>query len=288
MSDNPKYVAVGQGVVQINDTSKIGANVQFIFNKPGKVRIGDYCIIGSGAKFIISGGDVIIGDWTSIHDNCLIMSGAYVNIGEHCWFGQHSVLDGSGGLKIGKGVRVGMYSQIWSHVAAGEQIEGCTLYGERPVEIEDDVWLVGSCIVASGVIIGKRTVALIGSNITKSWPKNSVLAGSPAALKQNIEFYQKITLDEKWGMIEKWIYSIVDDFSLSIENHHDGVFSITSSKYDGKIYFVKTENSYKEISCNKNSTICCIESKKYTKKITMLEQVVLKFLSGNKARFISQ
>lgn len=288
MNAEPKYVTIGQGIVEINSTSKIGANVQFVFNKPSRLKIGDYCTIGSGVKIILSGGDVSIGDWTSLHDNCLVLSGAYVDVGEHCWFGQNSVIDGTGGLKIGNGVRVGMYSQIWSHVAAGEQIEGCTLFGERPVEIEDDVWLVGSCIVASGLKIGRKTIALIGSNITKSWPEGSVLAGSPATLKSNLEFYREITLNEKWGLINQWVKSAAKDLALSVDDCASGVLSVTSSEYGGRLMFTKTQELFDSASPDKETTICCIESKKYIKQLTELEWVLLKFLSGNKARFTSK
>ena len=208
---------IGPGIVVIGKRTVIAPDVQFIFHKPSKIVIGDYCVIGSGTKFVCNGGGVNIGDWTSIHDRSLVLSTVGVGIGEHCWFGQHCILDGSGGLTIGKGVRVGMYSQIWSHVAAGEQIEGCTLYGERPVTIEDNVWLVGSCIVASGVTLGKRLVALIASNITKSWPENTVLAGSPALPKQNLSFYRPIAQQEKWEMLSTWLEEIAKANDLQIQ-----------------------------------------------------------------------
>lgn len=288
MTKDSKYITSGPGTVEIGNFVNIGENVQFIFSEPATLKIGDYCTIGSGVKIISSSGDISIGDWTSMHDNCLVLSGAYVNIGQHCWFGQNSIIDGSGGLRIGNGVRVGMYSQIWSHVAAGEQIEGCTLFGERPVEIEDDVWLVGSCIVASGLKIGRRTIALIGSNITKSWPENSVIAGSPAAAKSNLSFYREITLEEKWTLMNQWIDSVSKKFKLKIDRTKEGLLYVQSSEHHGKVIFVKNNELFNTVSQMDQATICGIENKIYRKKLTKLEWVLLKFLSGNKARFISQ
>jgi acetyltransferase-like isoleucine patch superfamily enzyme len=232
---------IGTGTVEIGNSTSIGPGAQIVFNKPGKITLGDYCNIGAGTKIVCSGGDVIIGDWTTLHDSCLVLSSQYVHIGEHCWFGQNCVIDGSGGLSIGRGVRVGMYSQIWSHVAAGEQIEGCTLFGERSVEIQDDVWLVGSCIVASGVTIGRRTVALIGSNITKSWPANSVLAGTPAALKPSLSFYKDITLDEKWSLISQWLHAVHED--IDIDSGNADVLVVSSKDSDAKVIFARTTSS---------------------------------------------
>jgi len=279
----------GQGFVDLAPSSHVASDVQFVFHAPGRITIGDYCTIGAGVKFVCSGGDVVIGDWVTLHDRCLVLSGQFVNIGQHCWFGQNSIIDGTGGVTIGRGVRVGMYSQIWSHVAAGEQIEGCTLYGERPVVLEDDVWLVGSCIVASGVTIGKRTVALIGSNITKSCEENSVLAGIPAIPKSNLSFYKKIDLNEKWLLLIGWVGEIAETLGLNVNldnQSHQVTLSKKTIENPESIIFVK-DSSHAAIlrSSLRNTTICCVEDKSYNKSLTSIEYKVLKQLAGNKARF---
>lgn len=279
----------GNGTIEIASSAKISSEVQIIFQSPGRITIGDYCVIGAGVKFVCAGGDVTIGDWTTLHDHCLVLSGQGVQIGAHCWFGQNTVIDGTGGITIGRGVRVGMYSQLWSHVAAGEQIEGCTLIGERPVVIEDDVWLVGSCIVASGVTIGRRTVALIGSNITKSCSSNMVLAGTPAAPKSNISFYRDIALSEKWTLLEEWLREIAINIgSISENNESEGIIALrlNPDSSDGLIIFTRdsaaaslTRSQYPE------ATVCCVEDKTYNKRLSVIEHKVLKPLAGNKARF---
>lgn len=278
---------IGPGTVAIGKRTVIAPDVQFIFHKPSKIAIGDYCVIGSGTKFVCNGGAVNIGDWTSIHDRSLVLSTVGVGIGEHCWFGQHCILDGSGGLTIGRGVRVGMYSQIWSHVAAGEQIEGCTLFGERPVTIEDDVWLVGSCIVASGVTLGKRLVALIASNITKSWPENTVLAGSPAMPKSNLSFYRPITQQEKWEKLSTWLDEIAKANDLQMQKTQFGIV-LSSSKWQGveHIGFAVDESAADQLAkAFPDSSVCNLENKTYSKKLSNIEALVLKNLAGNKARF---
>lgn len=279
----------GTGNVDIAPSAQVATDVQFIFHSPSSVAIGDYCVIGPGVKIICAGGDITIGDWTTLHDRCLVMSGKGAKIGAHCWFGQNSVIDGTGGITIGRGVRVGMYSQLWSHVAAGEQIEGCTLIGERPVVIEDDVWLVGSCIVASGVTIGRRSVALIGSNITKSCEPNSVLAGAPAAIKPNLSFYREITLAEKWMLMETWLTEIAINISASFEkNESEEIMTLRFDEklIDGLIIFVKKMNNSDDIrKQNPGVTVCCVEDKTYNKCLSAIEHKVLKPLAGNKARF---
>ncbi len=283
-----EFKIIGDGYVDIGKFTRIDEGAQIVFIKPGRVKLGDYCSIGPGVKLVCSGGDVTIGDWTTLHDHCLVLCGDGVTIGAHCWFGQNCVIDGSGGITIGRGVRVGMYSQLWSHVAAGEQVEGCTLFGERPVVIEDDVWLVGSCIVASGVTLGFRTVALIGSNITKSWPAGSVLAGTPAMNKPGLSFYKDITLDEKWALLQGWIRSAVTEIGVQVKVESPHTLLIQTS-VDSNGHCVAFVRDAKEASLLRSErvdvTVCCIEDKTYNKRLNTTEQRVLKFLSGNKARF---
>lgn len=276
---------VGRGEVRVGRRTTIAAGAQVVFMKPAVVTIGDYCTIGPGVKFVCDGGNVVLGDWTTLHDRCLVLSTAGVAIGQHGWFGQHCVIDGTGGLTIGHGVRVGMYSQIWSHVAAGEQIEGCTLYGMRPVVLEDDTWLVGSCIVASGVTLGRRTVALIASNITKSWPPSSVLAGSPAAPKAGLSFYREISLDEKWQMMQAWAEELGPRLSLTLERR--GANAVLLRHADGDVVGFARGRSDMDALAHEapDATVCCIETKTYSKRLTETEHRVLKALSNNRARF---
>lgn len=283
-----KFITSGEGSIKIGRSSNIADSAQVIFHKPGTVAIGDYCNIGPGVKIICSDGDLSIGDWTTLHDNCLILAGRYTHIGAHCWFGQNCVLDGTGGLTVGNGVRVGMYSQIWSHVAAGEQLEGCTLFGERPVVIEDYVWLVGSCIVASGVTLGRRAVALIGSNITKSWPADSTIAGAPAVSKQGLSFYRSITLDEKWVFLKKWMENVREELRIDVMLSGGDLITITAGDGEEKLIFARTESAAATAhEAFPLATVCCVENKIYNKRFTSVEQRVLKYLSGNKARFFA-
>lgn len=290
--DKSAIQIIGEGNVVVGKNTSVSPAAQIIFHRPATVVIGDYCSIGPGVKFVVDGGPVAIGDWTTLHDQCLVLSTEGVRIGQHCWFGQNTVLDGTGGLTIGNGVRVGMYSQIWSHVAAGEQIEGCTLFGQRPVVIEDDVWLVGSCICASGVTIGRRTVALINSNITRSWPEEIVLAGSPAKQKNLLSFYKPVTLDEKWAMLRGWLNELVPTLGIvALDTSADRVMAYQwadPERAGEAIVFVKDNDKQADgLGLAGDVTVCNVDSKRYVKTYSEIERRVLKALAGNKARFLS-
>jgi maltose O-acetyltransferase len=51
---------------------------------------------------------------------------------------------------------------------------------ERPVIIEDDVWIGCSVIILPGCHIGKGAVVGAGAIVTKSVPEFAIVAGNPA------------------------------------------------------------------------------------------------------------
>lgn len=267
---------MNQNNINISEKANVSSSAIFSVESGATLVIGDYVTIGKGVKIIVSSGQVRIGDWTTIHDYSLLLCGEYLNIGQHCWFGQNCVIDGSGGLNIGNGVRVGMYSQIWTHVAAGEQIEGCILYGKSPSQIDDDAWLVGTCTVGSGVNIGTKTICLAHSNITKSIPSNVVVAGSPARVKEKLNFYRSISSSEKWDMLKDWVASFCSEYNIeysiemeSISIGNSAVLFLNESDYD---------------NCEDGVCAFSLIGKKY-KNINSVGESIVKYLSGNKARF---
>ncbi|QBC43127.1 acyltransferase [Iodobacter fluviatilis] len=273
---------VGKGRVEIGKNCNIGEDAVVIFKNESLLSIGDYVTIGNGVKIIIENGNVTIGDWSTIHANTLLLSTAGLSIGRHCWFGQNSILDGTGGLSIDDGVRVGMYSQIWTHVAAGEQIEGCKLFSSRSTRIGRDVWLVGSCTVGSGIDIGERAICMNGSNITKSIPAHAVVAGIPARVREGVSFYKNISLSEKFSLMLGWVDEFCNLFNFThhVVNDHSIIINGES-----ELIIYLYELNFQDREENLSSVAFCIENKKYEKKFTETEEKFIRFLSGNKARF---
>ena len=171
-----------------------------IKTNPELIKIGDCNSFHDNTRLVIGVEGMEIGDWNVFHNNMLLIGEKKMSIGHNCWFGQNTVIDSTGGMAIGNGVRVGMYSQLWSHVASGELIEGCTLFSKKQTVIEDDVWLVGSCTVSSGIIVKRRGVFLNGSNITKTTEANSTYAGIPAKKLEKLSFYEPVTIQQKYKL----------------------------------------------------------------------------------------
>jgi acetyltransferase-like isoleucine patch superfamily enzyme len=265
--------------------NKIGKNVEITIlndNVDCKAIFGDNNIINDNTRILISG-NLNVGDWNVFHNNMLVMADNHLKIGHNGWFGQNTILDGAGGLEIGNGVRIGMYSQIWTHVASGELIEGCNLFAKRKTIIEDDVWLVGSCIVSSGLTLGKRSTALINSVITKNTEPNRAYAGSPAKLMENVNFYNPISVDDKFKMILDWVkeFVLIEKNISFIKNNSEII--LENSENSEKVTFTKLQSI--DYKTNNNSVFFLI-NKKYLKTNSELERKIYKFLYGNKARFI--
>ncbi len=50
----------------------------------------------------------------------------------------------------------------------------------KPIQIGDNVWVGGNCIILPGVTIGNNAIIGAGSVVTKDVPDNAVVAGNPA------------------------------------------------------------------------------------------------------------
>ena len=88
-------------IIKLGYYNKIGKNViiDFVGDSENEVNIsiGDNNIINDNTKIIVSG-DLNIGDWNVFHNDMLIMAEKHISIGHNCWFGQNTILDGTGGL----------------------------------------------------------------------------------------------------------------------------------------------------------------------------------------------
>lgn len=104
-------------------------------------------------------------------------------VGAGCWIGAFTVIDGSGGLTIGKGCNVSAGVQIYTH----STVARCVSEGERPIEqrstrIGDFVYLGAHAVVLMGSDIGDHSVIAAGAVVTEGTvaPPYSLLRGVPA------------------------------------------------------------------------------------------------------------
>jgi acetyltransferase-like isoleucine patch superfamily enzyme len=142
-----------------------------------RLVLGDGVVIRAGTRIEMA--DLVIGDYTVINQHCFLSGTGWCRLGHNCWIGHYSVLDSIGTTWIGDNVGVGAHSQLWTHAYFGDVLEGCNFASQRPLMIEDDVWLVGHCIVTP-IRAARRSMAMVGSVVTRDMEENRVYAGVPA------------------------------------------------------------------------------------------------------------
>jgi acetyltransferase-like isoleucine patch superfamily enzyme len=103
-------------------------------------------------------------------------------IGEGTWIGAFTLIDGSGGLTIGRGCDISSGVHIYTHSSARRCVSG-RAYPEverQSVVIGDRVFIGANAVVNMGVSIGDESVIGAGAVVTKDVPPRSVVAGVPA------------------------------------------------------------------------------------------------------------
>lgn len=237
------------------------AIIRGLNGKAKKIEIGDNCYIGHNVQIICD--DFKIGDYSKIQHDTNIHGYKPCHIGHNAWIGQYCIIDSIGGASIGNNCGIGAHSQIWSHIKYGDTLEGCRFLNEKPMEIGNDVWFVGHCIV-SPIKAEDKSMAMVGSVVTKDMKYNQIYAGSPA-----------ISISEKIGNQFEEV-SVEDKYSKM--NAYLKEFDPNSSE----IVIVKHEE---EMKLDDMISYFNVSSRTYTKKHTEKEIAFMKFLLPAKAKF---
>lgn len=131
-----------------------------VINKGGKLLAGN-CQFYSGVRLEIGPKAILtIGNGSYLNRNTLIVCEDNIEIGENC--------------KIAWDVII-MDSDLHA-------INETSPIINKPVFIEDDVWIGCRSIILKGVTIGAGAIIAAGSVVTKNIPPRTIYGGSPAKL----------------------------------------------------------------------------------------------------------
>lgn len=122
------------------------------------------------------------GKGSSIYHNSYVYGD--VQVGENTWIGPFTLLDGTGGLKIGSNCSISAGVQIYTHDTVKWAISGGKEpYEHAPVEIGDNCYIGPSAIISKGVKIGSGSIVGANSFVNEDVFSGTMVAGSPAEIK---------------------------------------------------------------------------------------------------------
>ncbi len=116
-------------------------------------------------------------------------------IGENTWIGAFTLIDGRGGLRIGRGCDISSGAQILTHSSARRCLSERRYerVDEMPTVVEDHVFVGTNAVILMGCHIGHHSIVAAGAVVMEEThvPPYSLVAGVPARivreLRQDVE-----------------------------------------------------------------------------------------------------
>lgn len=277
-----RRVRIGAGA-----TVEKGCSIRGLADQMEEFRIGDHSFIGFENQILAS--HFAMGDYSQLHNSGLHTGYKPLLIGHNCWIGQNSILNCTEVLTIGNNVRIGTQSQLWTHVASGELLEGCTLFGENPLTLEDNVWIVGGGVISPGLTLGHHSIIMTGSVLTKSTEPFHTYAGVPAKdVTDKLSFWKPMDEPAKWEMLQ----GFVAEFRSAHKGQAEHIMcSERSAEWRGApagsvIVLRRASEAQWKQADELGVSLFDLERKCYSKQNSAAEVAWMRWLNGYRARFL--
>ncbi len=116
-----------------------------------------------------------------------------VRLGANCAINHEVFLHGAAGITIGNDVVLSARCML---IDASLNRDGFAAtatrhYQNKPITIEDGVWVGAAAVILPGVTIGRRSIIGAGSVVTRDVPPFTIVAGNPARAIGTVEQQRK-------------------------------------------------------------------------------------------------
>lgn len=161
---------------------------------------------------------------TRIGSNVKLIFKKRIDIKDNVWVGYSSLIDGIGGVTIGKGVNIASHTCIYSHSSQN----AIRLLGDKfievpaqdrpgyiiePVKIGEYTFIGTSCIVLPGTSIGKGSIVGAGSVVKGEFPDYAVIVGNPAKVVGDTRKIDKKLLQSGVDFQHYYDQSLIKEFN---------------------------------------------------------------------------
>ena len=162
--------------VKIGNACKFQGKTMFRRIQDSNIEIGNKCIFNSSHSSNLIG----------VYSPCIISTitkDAKIEIGEGCGF-SGTVIGAGLHIRLGNNVRCGANTLITD---SDWHSDDYRTGKDKPIIIEDNVWLGYGVKVLKGVHIGKNSLIGANSVVTKDIPANVIAAGNPCKVIKQLE-----------------------------------------------------------------------------------------------------
>jgi acetyltransferase-like isoleucine patch superfamily enzyme len=146
-----------------------------------RVVIGERTVIEGELLVFAHGGQIRIGSWCYVGVGTRIWSGAAISIGDRVLIAHNVNITDN---------RTHPTSPKLRHQHCVELFSGrppaCIDLGEKPIHIEDDVWIAAGATILRGVRIERGAIISAGSVVTRDVDAYCIVAGNPAVVVRRL------------------------------------------------------------------------------------------------------